>query len=892
MESACSTGFPPPASSRTVSPVTTAEHRRLSEADAQQKKWRRWGTYLSERQWGTVREDYSERGDAWGYFPFDDAHVRAYRWGEDGLLGLSDNRGLVCFSVALWNGKDPILKERLFGLSGPEGNHGEDVKECYFYLDATPTHSYAHGLYKYPQRRFPYEYLRQANREAGRDGSEIDLIDTGIFDDDRYFDVDLVYAKADVDDVLVDVRVTNRGPDHAKLTVLPTFFLRNTWSWGEPELHPRFRADGAASLSMDHFHFGALHVYFDSPDEVVFTENESNKERLWGSKSEGPHTKDAFHRYVVHGQAHAVSRVEGSKAAAVHDVTLAPGETRRFRARMSAAPLSAPFDDFDDVQRLRRREADDFYTAVLRKDLTADEKHVSRQALAGLLWTKQFYHLDINRWLRGDPGQPVPPKARLKGRNSGWGHLYNSEVVSMPDKWEYPWYAAWDTAFHAVPLSLVDGELAKGQIAMFLREWYMHPNGQIPAYEWSFSDVNPPVQAWAALRLYEMEVKREGKGDRAFLESVFHKLMLNFTWWVNRKDSQGHNVFEGGFMGLDNIGVFDRSSALPTGGRIEQADATSWMGMYCLDLLAIALELAKENSAYEDVANKFLEHFLYIAHAASRRAGDGVGLWDEQDGFFYDVLNLDGDRIPLRVRSMVGLIPLYAVRVLDSNVLARFPGFVRRMKWFLKNRPELAASVAHLHVPGEGEEMLLSLVSEEQLRRVLARMLDETEFLSKHGVRALSRFHLDNPYVFHVRGQPHRVDYEPAESRSFLFGGNSNWRGPVWFPVNFLLLESLRKLHDFHGHRFRVECPTGSGKMMHLGEVADELARRLSTLFLRDEGGTRPALGENQKAQRDAHFRDHVLFYEYFHAETGAGLGAAHQTGWTALVATLLAEAP
>ena len=876
--------------------VTTAEHRRLEEANSATKKWRRWGTYLSERQWGTVREDYSPGGDAWNYLPFDDAHVRAYRWGEDGLLGVSDNRGLVCFSVALWNGKDPILKERLFGLSGPEGNHGEDVKECYFYLDATPTHSYAHGLYKYPQRRFPYEHLREVNKKAGRDSSEIDLIDTGIFDDDRYFDVDIVYAKADVDDLLIDVRVTNRGPDAAPLTVLPTFFARNTWSWGEPEQHPRFTPSAARrdapALKMDHFHFGELFVYFDAPDEVILTENESNKERLWGAKSEGPYTKDAFHRYVIHGQEHAISRATGSKAAGVYKTTIGPGETRRFRARLSTADLSHPFADFDAQAEARKHEADEFYRAVLRKDQTDDERHVSRQALAGVLWTKQFFHFDINRWLRGDPGQPKPPASRLEGRNSGWGHLFNSEVISMPDKWEYPWYAAWDTAFHALPLSLVDGELAKGQIAMFLREWYMHPNGQIPAYEWSFSDVNPPVQAWAALRLYEMEVKRHGKGDRGFLESVFHKLMLNFTWWVNRKDSQGHNVFEGGFMGLDNIGVFDRSSALPTGGRIEQADATSWMGMYCLDLLAIALELAKDNKAYEDVANKFFEHFLYIAHAASRRAGDGVGLWDEQDGFFYDVLNLDGDRIPLRVRSMVGLIPLYAVRVLDAEVIEQFPGFVRRMKWFLKNRPELAASVAHVHIPGEGEDFLLSLVSEEQLRRVLARMLDETEFLSQHGVRALSRYHLDHPYVFHVRGQPHRVDYEPAESRSFLFGGNSNWRGPVWFPVNFLILESLRKLHKFYGHRFRIECPTGSGHMMNLGEVADEIARRLYTLFLKGDDGHRPALGENEKAQNDPHFRDHVLFYEYFHAESGAGLGAAHQTGWTALVANLLAEAP
>jgi hypothetical protein len=877
----------------------TPEQKRLAEADEGKKKWRRWGPYLSERQWGTVREDYSAGGDAWNYFPHDEAKMRDYRWGEDGLLGLCDNRGLFCFAAALWNGKDAILKERLFGLSGPEGNHGEDVKECYFYLDSTPTHSYCRGLYKYPQREFPYKYLREVNRASGRDGQEIDLIDTGIFDDDRYYDVEVIYAKGDADDVLVELRITNRGPDEVELWVLPQFFCRNTWEWGEQTARPRIaqgeQSGGDACMRVEHFHFGEMRIYLDAPDELIFTENESNKQRLWNVHNPQPYVKDAFHRYVVEGERGAVNPARaGSKAAGLYRMRFAPGQTRSVRARMVVqAELSHPFGDFDQIMADRAREADEFFAATTPPRLSADEKHVYRQAIAGLLWSKQYYHLDVSRWLRGDPGQPTPPKSRKTGRNYQWEHLYNSEVVSMPDKWEYPWYAAWDTAFHAVPIALCDIELAKSQIMIFMREWYMHPNGQIPAYEWSFSDVNPPVQAWAALRVYRMERDRHGRTDRPFLESVFHKLMLNFTWWVNRKDAAGLNVFEGGFLGLDNIGVFDRSSALPMGGTIQQADATSWMGMYCLDMLEIALELAEENSAYEDVASKFFEHFLHIAHAMNAMGevgDDGHSLWDEQDGFYYDVLNIGGGRMPMRVRSMVGLIPLFGVRVLEPASLRRCPGFVKRMNWISANRPELARHVEHLVGHGEGERQLLSLVNEDRLRRIMRRLLDETEFLSPHGIRALSRYHLDQPYVFplEINGSRPRVDYEPAESRSHMFGGNSNWRGPVWFPVNFLIISSLERFHRYYGDRLRVECPTGSGHWMNLHQVAVEIARRLTGIFLHDGGGLRPVFGQNDKARKDPHFRDHVLFYEYFNGDTGAGLGAAHQTGWTALVAELL----
>jgi hypothetical protein len=881
--------------------MTTPEHRRLEEITTLQKKWRRWGPYLSERQWGTVREDYSAGGDAWNSFPFDHAHLRAYRWGEDGLLGLSDNRGLLCFAPALWNGRDRLLKERLFGLAGPEGNHGEDVKECYFYLDSTPTHSYCRALYKYPQREFPYAYLRRVNREAGRDEPETDLIDIGILDDDRYFDVEIIYAKQDANDLLIELRVHNMGPDEAEIWVLPTFFCRNTWEWGDQTERPQFRqtdgGEGFAHAVMQHFHLGEVNVYLESPDEVLFTENESNREALWKAKSPQPYVKDAFHRHVIGGERGAVNPARvGSKMAGLRRLKIAGGATASVRARLVVGePMAEPFEGFDATVALRRAEADEFYLAVSSPAFSEQERHVYRQALSGMLWSKQFYHLDVARWLRGDPGQPPPPRERLRGRNSQWEHLFNSEVISMPDKWEYPWYAAWDTAFHAVPLALVDIEFAKSQILLFLREWYMHPNGQIPAYEWSFSDVNPPVQAWAALRVYRMEVARTGHHDRAFLESVFHKLMLNFTWWVNRKDSAGLNVFEGGFLGLDNIGVFDRSKPLPFNGKILQADATSWMGMFCLDMLEIALALAEEDSVYEDVASKFFEHFLYIAHAMNsmgEKGDQGFNLWTDDDGFYYDVLDVGGDRLPMRVRSMVGLIPLFSTGVLESETLRRCPGFQRRMAWVMKNRPELAASVAHLpSTSDKAGPQLLALVNEDRLRRILSRMLDESEFLSPHGLRALSRHHLENPYIFPLplRDQePPRVDYEPAESRSFIFGGNSNWRGPVWFPVNFLIIESLERYHRYLGDEFKVECPTGSGHWMNLLEVATELRRRLIAIFLPNQDGVRPVFGQTDKARFDPNFRDHVLFYEYFHGDTGAGLGAAHQTGWTGLVAEMM----
>jgi hypothetical protein len=881
--------------------MTTQEHRRLEEISSLQKKWRRWGPYLSERQWGTVREDYSPGGDAWSYFPHDHAHLRAYRWGEDGLLGFSDNRCLVCFAPALWNGHDPILKERLFGLAGPEGNHGEDVKECYFYLDSTPTHSYNRALYKYPQRPFPYQHLRQVNREAGRARPEIDLIDTGILDDDRYFDVEIIYAKDDANDLLIEIRARNVGPDPADLWILPTFFCRNTWEWGDRTERPSFTqgpgGPGFAHASMQHFHLGELQVYFEAPDELLFTENESNREAIWGAPNPQPYVKDAFHRRVIRGQLDAVNPARvGSKMAAVHRRSVAPGEEVVLRARLVVGPpVEAPFEGFEATLARRKAEADEFYQAIAAPSFTEEEHRVYRQALSGMLWTKQFYHFDVARWLRGDEGHPAPPRSRVTGRNGSWQHLFNSEVISMPDKWEYPWYAAWDSAFHAIPLALTDIEFAKSQILIFLREWYMHPNGQIPAYEWSFSDVNPPVHAWATLHLYRMEAAHTGRHDRAFLESAFHKLMLNFTWWVNRKDAAGLNVFEGGFLGLDNIGVFDRSRPLPFGGKILQADATSWMGMFCLDMLEIALALAEEDSVYEDVASKFFEHFLYIAHAMNSMGefGDsGVNLWDEEDGFYYDVLDVNGRRLPMRVRSMVGLIPLFGTNLIEAETLRRCPGFRRRMEWVIKNRPELAASIAHLpSIDGDDGPQLLTLVHQDRLRRILQRVLDEQEFLSPHGIRALSRYHKDNPYIFPlpIQGQaPPRVDYEPAESQSFIFGGNSNWRGPVWFPVNYLIIEALERYHRYFGDSFQVECPTGSGRWMNLHQVAAEIRRRLTAIFLPDARGLRPVFGETEKARRDPRFRDHVLFYEYFHGDTGAGLGAAHQTGWTGLVAEML----
>jgi hypothetical protein len=872
----------------------TAEQTRLDDAAARRAHWRRWGPYLADRQWGTVREDYSAYGSAWDYFPHDHARARAYRWGEDGILGISDNHQRLCFALALWNGRDPILKERFFGLTGSEGNHGEDVKEQYFHLDNTPTHSYMRGLYKYPVAAYPYARLVDESLRRDRRQPELELLDTGIFDGERYFDVAVEYAKAAADDLLIRITVANRGPERAELHLLPTLWFRNTWSWDVDAPRPRLAAVAGGVLEAQHVTLGRRWLHYEGDAEPIFTENDTNAARLFGAPNPTPYVKDAFHEYVVHGRADAVNPARtGTKAAAHYRLALAPGETATVRLRLTDAPPGGQAfgAGFERVVAQRRREADEFFATVIPDRLGDDARSVMRQALAGMLWTKQWFHFDVRRWLEGDPTQPAPPPERLRGRNAEWTHLYNDDVVSMPDKWEYPWYAAWDLAFHTLPLALVDPEFAKGQLVLFLREWYMHPNGQIPAYEWAFGDVNPPVHAWAAWRVYKIDKRRAGTGDRVFLERVFQKLLLNFTWWVNRKDPEGRNIFQGGFLGLDNIGVFDRSAPLPTGGYIEQSDGTSWMGMYCLNMLAMALELAHEERAYEDVASKFFEHFVYIARATHDRGGEGMSLWNEADGFFYDVLHLpDGRLQPLTVRSMVGLIPLFAVETIEPEMLRRLPAFARRMQWFIDNRPEFAEHVEMIEAPGRGTRRLLSIVTREQLPRVLRFMLDEQEFLSDHGVRSLSCVHRARPYVLDVDGVQSRVGYEPAESTSGVFGGNSNWRGPVWLPVNHLIIESLQKFDHFYGDALKVECPTGSDRAMTLWDVSLDLSRRLAGLFMKDPAGRRPAYGEVARFQADPHWRDLVLFYEYFHGDTGAGLGASHQTGWTGLVAKLMEQ--
>ncbi|HET8578322.1 MAG TPA: glucosidase [Methylomirabilota bacterium] len=874
----------------------SAEEQRLEAARERSAHWKRWGPYLSERQWGTVREDYSADGAAWEYFPHDHARSRAYRWGEDGLAGISDNHQRLCFAVALWNGRDPFLKERLFGLSGTQGNHGEDVKEYYFYLDSTPTHSYLKYLYKYPQAAFPYAALIENNRRRSRQDPEFELIDTGVFDDDRYFDVLVEYAKADIDDILIRISMTNRGPERATCDLLPALWFRNTWSWEPGAIRPRLSvAPGPGPLvEAEHESLGFRWLSCERTPELLFTENDTNGEHLWRSPNPSPFVKDGINDFVVAGRPDAVNpqRV-GTKAAARYHITLGPGESVTVKLRLRNSP---PVGDvlgreFEALFAQRIREADEFYATVIPPALSEDARRVMRQALAGMLWSKQFYHYYVRRWLEGDPGQPPPPPARRWGRNHEWTHLYNEDVISMPDKWEYPWYAAWDLGFHCVALALVDPDFAKEQLILFLREWYMHPNGQLPAYEWALGDVNPPVHAWAAWRVYKIEKRVRGTVDRVFLKRVFHKLLLNFTWWVNRKDAEGMNVFQGGFLGLDNIGVFDRSAPLPTGGYIDQSDGTSWMGMYCLNMLAIALELAREDPAYEDVASKFFEHFVYIAAATRNRGGEGINLWNEADGFFYDVLHLpNGEHRPLTVRSMVGLIPLFAVEILEPDIVERLYGFKRRMQWFIEHHPDFREHVAVVEEPGRGPRRLLSIVTRDQLPRVLRFMLDEGEFLSPHGIRALSRYHKEHPYVLELDGTEHRVDYEPAESRSGLFGGNSNWRGPVWFPVNHLLIESLQKFHHFYGDGLKVACPTGSDRLMDLWSVSAELGRRLARIFLRGTDGRRPVFGGAEKFQRDPHWRDLVPFYEHFHGDTGAGVGASHQTGWTGLVAKLIQQ--
>jgi hypothetical protein len=869
-----------------------AEQVRIEQAARRAVHWRRWGPYLSERQWGTVREDYSPYGTAWDYFPHDHARSRAYRWGEDGIGGLCDNHGRLCFALKMWNERDSILKERLFGLTGPEGNHGEDVKEYYFYIDSTPTHSYMKFLYKYPQAAFPYAALVEENRRRGRGAPEFELMETGVFDEDRYFDVFVEYAKAGPDDVLIRVTVANRGPAAAPLHLLPTLWFRNTWSWDHVSRRPRLRertgSDGVPTIEADHETLGKRWFQASGAPTLLFTENETNLERFPTRNVERLYVKDAFGRYLIHGAKEAVNPQHvGTKTAAHYPLSLGPGAEvtidLRLRDRADGEPFGA---GFDAMLAQRRAEADEFYASVIPPTLDEDARAVCRQAFGGLLWSKQFYFYDVQRWLKGDPTEPPPPAGRERGRNSDWTHLYNEDVLSMPDKWEYPWYAAWDLAFHCVPLALVDPDFAKRQLRLLLREWYMHPNGQIPAYEWAFGDVNPPVHAWAAWRVYKIEAHRTGKSDAMFLEKIFHKLLLNFTWWVNRKDISGNNIFQGGFLGLDNIGVFDRSAQLPTGGFIEQSDGTSWMGMYCLNLLEIAMELGRLNSAYEDVASKFFEHFMYIAYAMNT-----LGLWDENDGFFYDVLRLpNGDVRPLKVRSMVGLIPLFAIGTVSEEDLEKLPRFRSRLLWFVKNRPDIAETVARMNQIGPSKRRLLSILNAERLRRVLKVMLDETEFLSPYGIRALSHYHLHYPYRLMIDGQEHKVQYEPAESSTGLFGGNSNWRGPIWFPLNFLIIESLQKYHYYYGDDFQVEFPTGSGNMMTLWNVARELSKRLESIFLRDADGRRPVFGGSEKFQKDPHWKDWLLFYEYFHGDNGAGIGASHQTGWTGLVAKLMLQ--
>jgi len=873
----------------------TIEYQRLAASQARQADWKQWGPYLSERAWGTVREDYSAGGAAWEFFPHDHARSRAYRWNEDGIGGFSNRFQNICLAFAFWNERDAILKERFFGLSGTEGNHGEDVKEYYYYLDGLPSHAYMKMLYKYPQVEYPYRQLVEGNRNRGRQQPEYELADAlgEAFSQGRYFDIFIEYAKAGEEDILARVTVINRGPEPAPVHVLPHLWFRNTWSWGYNPERPELYApkDSPGTGLVRERHLGERWWYLDGPAELLFTENETNYERLFGSPNGDPYVKDGFHAAIVNGRAESVNpQMRGTKAAGHFHARLAPGDSFQVRVRFSPDRKDKPFEDFDEVFRQRLREADNYYQALQPPYLTADQRRLQRQAFAGLLWSKQFYHYSVELWLEGDPGQPRAPEGRKRGRNYDWKHLYNLDVLSMPDKWEYPWYAAWDLAFHMLPVAMIDPEWAKRQLILLLREWYLHPNGQLPAYEWAFGDVNPPVHAWAALKVYKIERDLYGKADTLFLERVFHKLLLNFTWWVNRKDKDGNNIFQGGFLGLDNIGVFDRSKPLPTGGHLDQADGTAWMAMYSLNMLAIALELARDNPAYEDVATKFFEHFIYIAAAFHQVGDDGLSLWDDEDGFYYDVLHLpDGSTAPLKVRSFVGLIPLFAVETIEAELLEKLPRFKRRMDWFIRYRPKLVKNIASLTEIGENGRYQLAIVGRDKLKRILERVFDPEEFLSHYGVRSLSRYHLARPYTFYVEGQAHQVSYEPAESSSGLFGGNSNWRGPIWFPVNYLLIDALYRFYDHCGDSFQVEAPHGSGNWLTLDQAARELSQRLVSIFLRD-GDRRPVFGEVELFQTDDHWRDQILFYEYFHGDNGAGIGASHQTGWTALVAKLIQD--
>ena len=871
--------------------VTGAEERRLLEDARREQNWKKWGPYLAERQWGTVREDYSADGNCWDYFPHDHARSRVYRWGEDGLLGITDREGRMCFALSLWNERDPILKERLFGLTGPEGNHGEDVKEVYYYIDSTPTHSYMKGLYRYPHAEYPYARLVKENRSRGKEQPEFELVDTGVFDGSRFFDVFAEYAKGSPGDILIRITVANRGSEPAQIHLLPTLWFRNTWSWGrEGEGYwpkPQIERTGACELTAHHESLGDYRLISQAGAEILFTENETNAQRLFGAPNPSPYVKDAFHEYLIHNRKDAVNPQGRGTKAAMHYILEVPARgEQRVRLRLfsaHSAPTEPLGSDFDLIFSNRLKEADEFYASRIPGGLDQEERSVMRQAYAGLLWSKQFFHFSVKDWLDGDPAQPKPPESRSLGRNNDWVHLYNRDVISMPDKWEYPWYAAWDLAFHMIPFARIDPTFAKEQLVLFLREWYMHPNGQIPAYEFSFSDVNPPVHAWSAWRVYKVTGHR-GARDRLFLSRVFHKLNLNFTWWVNRKDARGKNLFGGGFLGMDNIGVFDRSRPLPTGGFLEQADGTAWMAFYCGTMLSIALELAAYDQSYEDLASKYFEHFVAIADAMNRLGGSG--LWTEDDGFYYDQLHLNGQTIPLRIRSMVGLVPLLACEILEEEQLERHPNFRKRMQWFLENRRDLSGSISYAQ-RGHGHR-LLAIPSRERLERVLRYMLDENEFLSPYGIRSISRIHGERPYIFSAGGNEYRVDYTPGESTTGLFGGNSNWRGPIWLPLNYLLIEALERYDHFYGDSLKVECPRGSGCRMRLREVAVELSQRLTRLFLPGSNGQRPCAGENLHLNEDALWQSFVNFHEYFHGETGRGLGASHQTGWTALVVRCL----
>jgi hypothetical protein len=868
-----------------------AEEERLRQSRFDVVTWKKWGPYISERQWGTVREDYSENGNAWDYFTHDQARSRAYRWGEDGIAGISDEKQNLCFALAFWNEADPILKERMFGLTNSEGNHGEDCKEYYFYLDSTPTHSYMKYLYKYPQCAYPYSDLVQTNRKRGRSEPEYELLDTGVFEQNRYFDIFVEYAKADAEDVLIRITAVNRGDVAAPLHLLPTLWFRNTWSWENSSPRPLLRLNEAFAIHASHHQLGDFYLYVEDAAQFLFTENETNQERIFNKPNSTPYVKDAFDNYLVHGKRDVVNPGQLGTKAAAHLYAVVPGHDQQiFQMRLSRAALRSPVGAFGTafsaIFDARRSEADDFYNAIAAPTLTPDQRLVMRQALAGMLWSKQYYYFDLEAWLREHGYCPMAPCRNRTMRNMQWFHMLNDAVISMPDKWEYPWYAAWDLAFHTIALALVDLDFAKEQLDTMLRDMYLHPNGQIPAYEWNFGDVNPPVHAWATYFTYKVEKAKRGVGDSEYLKRNFSRLLMNFAWWLNRKDRSGRNVFEGGFLGLDNVGAFDRSAPLPSGGYLEQADGTAWMALYSQGMLSIAMELAMADPSYEPLVSRFLDHFLWIGGSMNRAGEHMDELWDEEDGFFYDVLCFpDGSAERLKVRSMVGLIPLCATATIPGELLDRFPGLKNRIASFFNRYPEIAANLHPPHQTGASGRHLLSILNEGNLRRVLQRMLDEERFLSPYGIRSLSKWHEAHPYVISVDGQEHKVAYEPAESDSNLFGGNSNWRGPVWFPVNALIIRALMVQYEYYGDTFLIECPTGSGNRMTLFEVAREISTRLTRIFLKDENSRRPVFGESKTFQTDPHWRNYLLFYEYFHGDNGAGIGASHQTGWTGLVA-------